>query len=140
MTRLPKEGERLPFVSQPRQVAWADCDPAGLIFFANAFRYAVEAEHDALSAAGAPPTAAVNLVRAAVTAEYLAPIFYSDRVVVEFGVTHIGQSSAHYVFRIVKEGIACVRGGITIVHVDSGQATALPARVREALSHHLLAA
>jgi acyl-CoA thioesterase FadM len=127
----------LPYLQAPRTVEWGDCDPSGLIFFPNAFRYAVDAEHAALLASGLEPALVHRLVRASVRADYLAPLRFADVIATRLGVLELGRTSATYVFQHERADEVCVAGRITIVHLDSGRPAELPGELTDVLSRYV---
>ena len=127
----------LPYTQADRTVEWGDCDPSGLIFFPNAFRYAVDAEHSALLRAGVDPRLVERLVRASVQADYLVPLRFTDVVATRLGVLDLGHTSATYAFQHERDGEICVAGRITVVHLDDDRPAGLPVELREVLGRYL---
>ncbi len=130
-----------------RAVEFHETDAAGLVHFTNLFRWMEAAElaflHerdvavlavDAVQNSGWP--------RAAVSAEFLAPLRFGDKVETRLWVRKIGTSSIRYqfeVWRLTGRGSPqlSATGEITTVHVARAKGklrpTPLPAAIRKKL-------
>ena len=100
----------MPTFTYKRRIAFHETDAAGVVYFANFFRLAEEAETHALASLGSIVTRDGHLYpRVHAEADYLAPLRFFDEVAVHCCITRIGSSSAHWKFEIVgPEGICAV--------------------------------
>jgi len=136
-----------PIFKQQRTVEFHETDAAGLVHFTNLFRW-MEATELAFLHERDVPVLAVDAVkdtgwpRAAVSAEFLAPLRFGDKVETRLWVRKIGTSSIAYRFEIWRlNGRGGPRlaatGEITAVHlarVKGKLAPApLPASIRKKL-------
>ena len=85
-----------PFIHKGR-VAFHSTDAAGIVHFANYFRYMEEAELQALHACGFRPDGHAY-PRVHVEADYCAPLRFWDTVTVQAALLHIGNSTLHWQF------------------------------------------
>jgi acyl-CoA thioester hydrolase len=116
-------------------VLWAETDASGSFHFTAPLRWAEDAEHALLRAAGGDPAA---FPRRAVNSSYLRPLRAGDAYTVDIGVERIGSSSVTYSWRVLCGGEVCVEGGHTAVHLDaSGRPTPVPDALRAGLQPHL---
>ncbi len=72
-------------------------DAAGIVHFANYFRYMEEAELQALHARGFRPDGHAY-PRVHIEADYCAPLRFWDTVTVQAALLHIGNSTLHWQF------------------------------------------
>ena len=100
----------MPTFTYKRRIAFHETDAAGVVYFANFFRLAEEAETHALASLGSIVTRDGYLYpRVHAEADYLAPLRFFDEVAVHCCITRMGSSSAHWKFEIVgPEGICAV--------------------------------
>ena len=116
-------------------VPWSDTDASGRFHFTAPFRWAENAEHELLRAAGFGPE---PFPRRAVTSSYLRPLMAGDPYTVDIGVEQIGSTSITYWWRVLSGGEVCVEGSHTAVHLDdSGRPCPLPDPLRAALNRHV---
>lgn len=92
----------------PRPVRLQDCDAAGIVFFARFFEYFHDALMAGLEAGGYSVPRLLREGKLLVPireaqAEYLAPLCFGDRVVVEVVRTAAGESAAWIGYRIGGE-------------------------------------
>jgi acyl-CoA thioester hydrolase len=119
--------------SEPVRVEFADTDAGGRIHHTAALRWAERAEHQLLRSLGRSELA--RFPRRRLEVDFLAPLRFGDAVVVEIAATAIGRTSVTYGWRVLKDGVTCVEGTTTCVHVDDdGLPCAVPAELRAALS------
>lgn len=84
-----------------RRIAFHETDAAGVVYFANYFHLAEEAETHALASLGSIVTKDGYLYpRVHAEADYHAPLRFFDAVSVHCRITHLGNSSAHWQFDI----------------------------------------
>ena len=100
----------MPTFTYKRRIAFHETDAAGVVYFANFFRLAEEAETHALASLGSIVTRDGYLYpRVHAEADYLAPLRFFDEVAVHCCITRMGSSSVHWKFEIVgPEGICAV--------------------------------
>jgi acyl-CoA thioesterase FadM len=116
------------------RVAWVDTDAGGRIHFTAAFRWA-EAAETALARSLGLLEEWSNLPRRAVEAEYLHVLRFEDEIDVELRPERVGETSVTYAWEIRRDGIVCVRGRHTAVHVgEDGRPAPLPEPMRAALA------
>jgi acyl-CoA thioester hydrolase len=126
-----------------RQVEFADTDMAGIVHFANFFRYMEAAEHAYLRACGLSVFSewqgqTITFPRVHATCDYVKPIRFQDEIEIAVGVERIGRTSVQYSFEFIKGDESIARGRITTVLCrvrDDGtlEAFEFPAPLREQL-------
>ena len=125
-------------------VEWGDCDPAGIVYFPNFFRYFDNATTwlftEALGLKKAEWMAlygAAGLPMADIQASFRAPAAFGDEVTVETRITRIGGSSVSLEHRVFQGERLHVEARAVRVWVTrdgkSIHATAIPSSVRERL-------
>jgi acyl-CoA thioesterase FadM len=118
-------------------VTWSETDASGSFHFAAPLRWAEDAEHALLRAAGSDPA---SFPRRAVSSSYLRPLRAGDTYTVDLGVERIGSSSITYWWRVLSGDTVCVEGGHTAVHLDgTGRPSPVPDTLRSALAPHVRA-
>lgn len=91
----------MPAYIYKRRIAFHETDAAGVVYFANYFRLAEEAETHALASLGSVVTRDGYLYpRVHAEADYLAPLRFFDEVSVHTRIIRIGSSSVHWKFDI----------------------------------------
>lgn len=91
----------MPAFTYKRRIAFHETDAAGVVYFANFFHLAEEAETHALASLGSIVTRDGYLYpRVHVEADYLAPLRFFDEVAVHCNILKIGSSSIHWIFKI----------------------------------------
>ena len=103
-----------------RVVEFADTDMAGIVHFANFFRFMEAAEHAYLRACGLSvfhvfDGQTVTFPRVSSSCDYLSPARFADVLEVEVRVARIGRSSVQYAFTFYKGTEEVARGQITAV-------------------------
>lgn len=92
----------MPDLSYHTRVAFHHTDAAGIVHFANYFLFAEEAETHALALLGLPgPAQGAFYPRVHVSADYTAPLRFTDSIEIIPSLTRIGNSSLHWQFRII---------------------------------------
>ncbi len=128
------------YVHQGR-VAFHETDAAGIVHFANFFRYAEEAETAALASLGLCPadTARHAYPRVKAEATYTRPLRFHEAYEVHTSLAHIGESSLHWRFDICGEwgGAACVQLVSARRHIPDGSRAPYAPEEREALARLL---
>lgn len=103
-----------------RLVEFADTDMAGILHFANYFRYLEAAEHAYLRACGLAVVLhydgkTVSFPRVSASCEYLEPARFQDVLDIEVRVEHTGQSSIRYAFTVLRDEKPLARARFTVV-------------------------
>lgn len=129
--------------SVTRQVEFHETDMAGIMHFANFFRWMETCETAFYRSMGLPlisfvPGQVVGWPRVNVSCAYRAPLRFNDTVVVKLLVKKLTTKSVTYVFQFRKETTLCAIGEVTAVCVaadDQGGMVAqpIPADVRAQL-------
>lgn len=129
--------------SLTRQVEFHETDMAGIMHFANFFRWMETCETGFYRSLGLPlisfvPGQVVGWPRVNVSCSYRAPLRFNDTVVVKLLVKKLTRRSVTYVFQFRKDGTLCATGEVTAVCVaadDQGVMSAqpIPADVRAQL-------
>ena len=91
----------------PVRVEWSDCDPAGILFYGNVFRWIDSASHRLMREIGLTRDQALGpdvLVFAVVEAQcqFVAPAVYDDRLEVCCRVGEIKRRAIRLDFRVVR--------------------------------------
>lgn len=96
-----------PFVHSSR-VTFADTDASGIVYFANFFRYAQEAEVEALAAHGFTRLD-MRYPRVHAEADFVAPLKFRDEIRTEAALTRIGSTALHWQFTIYgPQGVSAI--------------------------------
>jgi YbgC/YbaW family acyl-CoA thioester hydrolase len=103
-----------------RRVEFADTDMAGIVHFANFFRYMESAEVDFLaslnlSVAMNQDGRRIGFPRVAAACDYLHPVTFLDVLDITVVVDRIGKKSVTYRFEFSKSGQRIAHGHITAV-------------------------
>jgi acyl-CoA thioester hydrolase len=115
-------------------VFWSETDASGSFHFTAPLRWAEDAEHALVRAAGGDPG---SFPRRAVSSSYLRPLRAGDQYTVDIAVERIGSTSITYWWRVLSGDAVCVEGGHTAVHLDgTGRPAPVPDALRSALSAH----
>jgi acyl-CoA thioester hydrolase len=126
-------------------VQFSDTDMAGIMHFANFFRFMERAEHAFFRSLGfsvmdsqVPKDERVGWPRIHASCDYISPLRFEDEVDIEVLVEEIRTRALRYVFRVRKlDGTLAAEGRIAIVSVRKDKATGqmkaveIPARIRE---------
>lgn len=126
----------MPTFTYKRRIAFHETDAAGVVYFANFFRLAEEAETHALASLGSIVTRDGYLYpRVHAEADYLAPLHFFDEVAVHCCITRIGSSSTHWKFEIMgPEGLCAVVQTISSRRERDGSAAPYTPEERSAYS------
>jgi acyl-CoA thioester hydrolase len=118
---------------EPVRVEFADTDAGGRIHHTAALRWAERAEHQLLRSLGWAEL--TRFPRRRLEVDFLGPLRFGDEVVVEIAATAVGRTSVTYRWQVLRDGVSCVEGTTTCVHVDdAGRPCPVPAELRAALS------
>jgi YbgC/YbaW family acyl-CoA thioester hydrolase len=127
-----------------RQVEFAETDMAGIMHFANFFRWMEACETGLYRSLGLPlisflPGQVVGWPRVNVSCSYRAPLRFNDTVEVKLFVKKLGTRSVTYLFQFRKGGELAAQGEVTAVCVTADAqggmaAQPIPADVRAKLA------
>ena len=116
------------------RVAWVDTDAGGRIHFTAAFRWAELAETGIRRKLGLIEEWG-SYPRRKVEAEFLQVLVFEDEIEVHIRAERLGQTSITWAFEVKRDGEACVRGTLVVVHVnDEGRPAPLTEKERAALT------
>ena len=123
-----------------RRVDFADTDQAGIVHFANFFRYMEAAEVAFLRERGLSVQLDwegqhLGFPRGAATCDYLKPARFDEVLDIAVTVDRLGTKSVTYAFEFTRGGAVLARGKLTSVCCRIGdgrafEAIAIPAAVR----------
>ncbi len=92
------------------RVAFHETDAAGIVHFAQFFRYAEEAETYALDSVGligSTSTKGMMIPRVHVEADYHKPLKFWESYTVQARITRLGDSSMHWQFDVMQGEQCC---------------------------------
>ncbi len=128
------------------RVQFADTDMAGIMHFANFFRYLERAEHAFFRSIGlsvverveqVPDGERVGWPRVHASCDFHAPLVFEDEVEIEILIEEVRSKSIRYFFRVRKDdGTLCAEGRIAVVCVRRDPVTKkmkgveIPERIR----------
>ncbi len=128
-----------------RRVQFAETDMAGVLHFANYFRYMEEIEHAFwrsldLSVYLRDREPHISWPRVAVQCDYSTPLRFEDEVELCMKITNVGTKSLGYEVEFLHRGERCALGKITAVCCVTGprgdfSATAIPPEIRQTLEN-----
>ena len=126
-----------------RTVEFAETDMAGIMHFANFFRWMEACESALYRSLNLPlisfvPGQVVGWPRVNVSCAYRAPLRFNDTVEVKLFVKKLSARSIVYVFQFRKAGVLCAQGEVTAVCVSADEkggmvSAPVPADVRAKL-------
>jgi YbgC/YbaW family acyl-CoA thioester hydrolase len=126
-----------------RRIEFADTDMAGIVHFANFFRFMEAAEVEFLRSRGLSVVMEwegrkISFPRVAASCDYLRPIHFQDLVDIAVGLKRLGRKSVTYEFEFLLGGEVIARGQLSSVCclVSSGQtieSIEIPKSIRERL-------
>ena len=107
-----------------RQVEFHETDMAGIMHFANFFRWMESCEVAFYRSLDLPlisfvPGKIIGWPRVDVSCQYLAPLRFNDSVDVRLFVKKLGKRSVTYIFQFRKEGKLMAQGEMSAVCVTS---------------------
>jgi acyl-CoA thioester hydrolase len=116
-----------------RRIEFADTDMAGIIHFANYFRYMEEAEHDFLRSVGLSvmmetDAGKMTWPRVAASCEFVRPVRFEDLMDIHLSVARRGEKSLTYAAVFSREGQEVARGQLTVAccRLVDGELEAIP--------------
>src|SRR4051794_24105709 len=132
-----------PFVTT-RQVEFSDTDLAGIVHFAEFFRYMESAEHAFLRTLGLSVTMdwegqKVGFPRVAAACDFAKPAHFEDELAIAVEVRRLGRSSVTYGFTVRRGPDELARGSITTVFCrrtpqGAWEGQEIPPAIREKLA------
>ncbi|HEV2705238.1 MAG TPA: thioesterase family protein [Pyrinomonadaceae bacterium] len=133
----------MPFTTRVT-VRFGDTDPAGLVYYPRLFHYLHVAMEEFFAACcGVSYHELVESQRLGfptvnARAEFLAPLVYGDVAEIEVSVSHVGRSSADFVYTVrrASDATVCVRAALVQVamNLDERRAVAVPENLRAAFA------
>ena len=141
----PTAGENSvsPAFSMRRRVQFAETDMAGVLHFANYFRYMEEIEHAFWRSHGRSVVTReehreISWPRVAVACEYFAPAHFEDELDLSLTVVSVGERSVTFEVDFRRVGQRTALGRMTAVCCEAGpgqfRAMAIPDEVRQTLT------
>jgi acyl-CoA thioester hydrolase len=127
------------------RVRFSDCDPQGVLFYANHLTYfdiaMTELWREAIGPYGEMTAAGVDTVVAEASVRYRAPVPFDEEVEVSAEVTRLGTTAMTTRLQISFDGTVCSEGELRHVFVSAGgnEKTEIPAEVRAGLEPYLIA-
>ena len=122
-------------------VRFADCDPAGLVYFPRLFHYCHAAMEEFFAARCGTSYARlmaeerIGFPTVNARAEFFVPLVYGDEAEVEVFVSRVGRSSAtfEYTIRRASDGVACARATLVqaAMNLDERRAVPVPDKYRD---------
>lgn len=128
------------------RVRYSDCDPQGVLFFANHLTYfdvaITELWREAVGPYGEMTAAGIDMVVAEATIRYRAPADFDAEVEVSAEVVRLGTTAMTTRLQISREEELLSEGELRHVFVAAGSSekTEIPDRVRTALEPYLVEA
>jgi acyl-CoA thioesterase FadM len=123
-----------PSVTIERMVEWPDTDAAGHYHHATVIRWVEAAEAALHEKLGLPELFGV-VPRVRYEVDYLARLWFRDRVRITLHAAELGRTSVRYEFTVDRDGEPAARGAMVCVLTDpdGGGAVSWPPQVRDAL-------
>lgn len=124
------------------QTYWADCDPAGIVYFGNFFRLFEQVEEELYLRAASPRQALLDahsvwMPRVEVHVNFVAPIRNGRAIRVRIDPQFKGEKTVRYELEALDDhtGERLASGYMTVVCVDRAtfKATPIPAAIRKVL-------
>jgi len=126
-----------------RRVEFGDTDMAGIVHFANFFRYMEAAETEFLRSRGLSVSwetggRRCGLPRVAASCDYTKPARFGDLLTIAVTVEKVGTKSITYRHEISRDGVSLAVGRITCVYIEKSpdggmQSAEIPADFRARL-------
>jgi acyl-CoA thioester hydrolase len=111
---------KTPVFHTTRRVEFADTDMAGIVHFANFFRYMEAAEVEFLRSRGVSVTMPwegerIGFPRVAASCDYVSPVTFGDVMDVAVSIERLGNKSVTYGFEFTKDDQVIARGQVSSV-------------------------
>ncbi|HLJ10419.1 MAG TPA: thioesterase family protein [Planctomycetaceae bacterium] len=128
-----------------RRIRFSDTDLAGIVHFANFYRFMEEAEHELFRSLDLkileelPDGSSVGWPRVAAACSFQAPAYYDDLIEIDIDTTRVGQKSLTMSFRFRRGQQQLALGELKTVYCRRRQggkfeSAEMPAACREKLS------
>jgi YbgC/YbaW family acyl-CoA thioester hydrolase len=127
-----------------RRVEFADTDMAGIVHFANFFRYMEAAEVDFLQSRGLSVRLdwegqAIGFPRVSASCDFLRPVRFLDILDIAVSVSNVGRKSVTYTFEFSCRDVVIARGEVSacccrIVPGHGLESVEIPPTLRQMLS------
>ncbi len=120
-----------------RRLRWADADAAGRLHFPRIFEIVEEAESELVRSIEWPMnrTLGYDFPRVNVECRFLRVLSLDDPFRIRLVVGKLGRTSIRYEFQVFdSEDELAIAGSMTIVVLQNGKPTEIPASLRAALS------
>lgn len=103
-----------------RRIEFGDTDMAGIVHFANFFRFMEAAETEFLRSRGMSVSwkeggGRFGFPRVSVACDFVKPLFFEDILDIDVQIEKIGTKSVSYLFNFTRDGQAIAVGRITSV-------------------------
>jgi acyl-CoA thioester hydrolase len=141
---MPLDPDRV-LLRTSRRVEFCDTDMAGIVHFANFFRWMESAEVEFLRSLGLSVAVQtgdekLGFPRVAASCDYVRPARFEDVLEIAVTLRRLGSKSVTYGFDFFKDGEVIARGQVSSVccQLRPGQpleAVEIPAPIRERLEH-----
>jgi YbgC/YbaW family acyl-CoA thioester hydrolase len=108
-----------------RRVEFGDTDMAGIVHFANFFRYMEAAETAFLRSLGGSVKLdwegqPIGFPRVSASCDYFQPAFFEDVLDIDVRVEKVGRKSVTYSFEFSRDGMLLAKGQVTSVCCKPG--------------------
>jgi acyl-CoA thioester hydrolase len=108
----------MPTLHTTRRIEFCDTDMAGIVHFANFFRFMESAEVDYLRARGLSVKMdwegqSLGFPRVSASCDYLKPAYFEDMLDVETTIDQVGKKSVTFAFVFSRQGETIARGKVT---------------------------
>ena len=129
-----------------RRIEFYDTDMAGIVQFANFFRFMESAEVEFLRSLGISVRLPwggemIGFPRVSASCDYVSPARFEDVLDVVVTVTNVGRSSVTYAFEFDKEEVVIARGKVTsvccrVLGKDQFESMPIPDGIRKLLTKY----
>jgi acyl-CoA thioesterase FadM len=124
------------YIELERRLRWADADAAGRLHFPRIFEIVEEAESELVRSVQWPMNRSMgyDFPRAHVECRFLRVLTLDSPFRLRLMVGKLGRTSIRYDFQVLDaDGELAIEGSMTVVVVQNGKPTEIPASLREAL-------
>jgi acyl-CoA thioester hydrolase len=124
-------------VELERRLRWADADAAGRLHFPRIFEIIEEAESELVRSIGWPMNRSMgyDFPRVHVECKFLRVLSLDDPFRLRLEVGKLGRTSIRYDYQVFgADGELAIEGTMTLVVLQNGKPTEIPATLRAALS------
>ncbi|RIJ71321.1 acyl-CoA thioesterase [Nakamurella silvestris] len=124
------------------RLAYADCDPAGILYYAAWFPWMERVQSEWLYLNGfrqdqLQQVWGFRTITRSANCEYLVPATLFEQIRVQLSVEHLGRTSFRWGFDMVRlsDSVPVARAALTLVTIDDdGRPTAVPQPLRSLLT------